>query len=403
MAKRKKRRGNGEGGYKFHEKRNKWIINYTIGRDPKTGKQKRKTASFDTEEEAIKGLRKALYERDFGLIKTTSNLTFGEWITHYIENVKANTAEITTVDNYRSNVNNHVIPALGRIKLSDLTYEHLEMFYGDLYDHGHLKEDRGLSPSTVQRIHVIISMALSHAVKTRKISVNVAREVERRKCEKFETFPYSADELYKMLQVTKDDRFYAAYVVSAMTGLRRGEVLGLRWSDIDLDAKYLKVRKSVAHIKENKNDKKRKLVLKNTKTAKSKRTVPIDDFVVAVLKEHRTKQKANGLSIGCVNYNSENMVFCDQDGNYVNPNTYSGDFRATLKAHGLRHVRLHDLRHTYATLLLKLGVGHEKIRDLLGHSTVVTTLDIYAHVDMDDLREAVSLLSQVMDKKRNMG
>ncbi len=345
MAKRKRRRGNGEGGINYNEKRDKWIINYTVGRDPKTGKLRRKTKSFDKKEDAELALRKALYERDFGLFKEESEITLGDWMTYFIEDVRSNKLADSTLDNYRGNVRNHIIPAIGHIKLKELRHHHLQKFYKMLYEKGRVDGQGGLNPHTVQRIHVIIGTALRHAVRTGIITMNIAPDVERKKGEKFKTNPYTVDELYEMLQVTKDDRLYAAYVVSAMTGLRRGEVLGLRWFDIDMDAKYLKVEKSLGQYRLKKGDKKLALRLKPPKTPKSNRTVPIDDFVIAVLRDHKRKQQEYAMSVGREGFNPEQMVFCDEEGHYVNPNTYSGDFRATLKAHGLRHVRLHDLRH----------------------------------------------------------
>lgn len=396
-----KRRGNGKGGVNYNKDRGKYIINYTLGRDPKTGSIIRKTKSYETKEEAELALQKVLYERDHGIMKNESNITFGEWIDYWLEEVRSNKLSGTTLDNYRSNIRNHIIPGIGHIKLKDLRPKHLQVFYNHLYENGRRDGNGGLSPQTVQRIHVMIGSALKHALRNELVITNVATVVERRKGKKFRTKPYTIDELFELLRVTKGDRFYPAYVISSMTGMRRGEVLALKWQDIDFEEKTIKVERSLSIYRENKDVDTLKLELKPPKTEQSERTIPIDDFVVKTLKDHKKKQAEISMKIGRDGYNPEMLIFCDEQGEYVNPNTYSNDFRSTLKENGLRHVRLHDLRHTYATLLLKYGVGHEKIRDLLGHSTIVTTLDIYAHVDIDDLKVATSLLSKAMSDKRS--
>lgn len=397
---KKRRRGNGKGGVNYNPHRDKYIINYTLGRDPKTGNLIRKTKSFEKKEEAELALQKILYERDHGIMKNESNITFGEWIEYWLENVRSNVLSGTTLDNYRSNIRNHVIPEVGHIKLKDLRPKHLQVFYNHLYENGRKDGKGGLSPKTVQRIHVMIGSALKHALRNDLVLTNVAAVVERRKGKKFKSKPYTIDELYELLRVTKDDRFYAAYVISAMTGMRRGEVLALKWDDVDFNERTVSVERSLAVYRDQKDENHLTLELKAPKTEQSERIIPIDDFVIQALKEHKKKQLEISIKVGRDRYNPLGLVFCDEQGGLVHPNTYSNDFRSTLKQNGLRHVRLHDLRHTYATLLLKLGVNHEKIRDLLGHSTITTTLDIYAHVDLDDLKEATSLLSQAMDKKR---
>lgn len=382
-----KTRANGTGSIYFDKRYNIYRVQYTIGRDPKTGKYLRKSFRCNSQEEAEERLSKILVKLRAGQYPFDSEIQLKDWLKIWIEEYKVNELEKTTLDNYKTNIKNHIEPHLGRRRLSEISTRDIQLFYNFLYDHGRADGEGGLDPRTVQRIHVILSSALKHAMRHDLIVKNPAQFTVRRKVKRYSINPYNLEELKDFLLKTKDDRMYAAYVLSALTGLRRSEILALKWEDIDLERKEIQISKSLSMVKESENDTKRMYEIKDTKTESSIRIVSFDQFVKKVLERHCRMQ--NEIM-------ETEIVFSRPDGRYINPSSYTYEFISSIEKHGLRRIRLHDLRHTYATLLLESGVHHNFVKDMLGHSTIVTTLDIYTHVNRSELHKASSKLEEAL-------
>lgn len=250
-------------------------------------------------------------------------------------------------------VDKHVVPALGNVKLSKLTPAHLQGFYRS-------KLDAGLSPRTVQYLHVVLHRALKQALRWGLVTRNVAEAVDPPKVHKKEVTPLSPEQARAFLEAARGDRLEALYVLAVHTGMRQGELLSLRWEDVDLEAGVLRVR--------------------GTKTARSRRTVKLSQTALDALTSHLTRQLEEIDRVGSM-WQENSLVFATEIGTPLNRhNLVNRSFKPLLLRAGLPHIRFHDLRHTCATILLSKGVHAKFVQELLGHATIAITLDTYSHV-----------------------
>jgi integrase len=187
-----------------------------------------------------------------------------------------------------------------------------------------------------------------------------------------ESITWTADQLRSFLEGTRGSRYWAAYLLLATTGLRRGEALGLRWSDLDLDAGRASIRQTVIAIRHT-------VMIGTPKTAKGRRTVTLDSGTVTALREHRRRQAAERLLMGA-GWTDNDLVFCHPDGTMLHPERFSRGFLETVARIGLPRIRLHDLRHGWATLALQAGIHPKVVQERLGHANIAITLDTYSHV-----------------------
>jgi integrase len=191
------------------------------------------------------------------------------------------------------------------------------------------------------------------------------------------------------------ERLGVAIVLACGTGLRRGELLGLRWQDVDLSQALLQVRQALARLYAPQAGKKTQLVMQAPKTAQSRRTIPLPAVCVQALRQHRARQAEEKLTLGPA-YRDQGLVFCQEDGTPLNPAAVNRCFTRALRRAGLPHLRLHDLRHTFATWMLELGESPKTVQTLLGHSTVAITLDLYSHVSLELEKKAVTRLNAAL-------
>jgi len=339
-----KRRGNGQGCITKNKRTGRYNCTYTVSYNPKTKKSKRRTFTVDTYEEAVRRLAEVIQEIKEGKYKIEADMKFKDWMAYWLDECKVNTIEKTTLDNYRSVIRNHIVPYLGNYRLKEISVKELQQFYNYLYEEGRDDGTGGLNPRSVQRIHTIINSALKHAVRCEILNKNVATYVVKRKMKKFEIDPFSVDELRSFLDVARDEELYDLFVTSALTGLRRGEVLALTWGDIDFEGRKIHVKYSISHTKKE-GEKSRVIELKDTKTESSRRVVPIGGLVLDVFRQRKKKQLEMSLEYGRESYNPNNLVFAERDGNFINPSKFTNHFREAIKKHKFRHIRLHDLRH----------------------------------------------------------
>ena len=303
-----------------------------------------------------------------GILVDDKNLTVSEYLDRFLEDVQRGSVRETTYSRDKYLITDHVKPALGRMKLKNLNAMRLQHLYRE-------KVDGGLSPSTVQKIHHVLHKALSQAVRWDLIARNPADAVKATRPAPEEMRPLSAEETRRLLDDAEGDRLEALYVLAATTGMRRGELLGLKWSDIDLENSRLSIRRTLTRT-----DNGKRVALGEPKTKGSRRTVRLTPRVVEALRSHRAKQAEEKLRVGGL-YQDHGLVFAGEGGGLINPsNLRQRSFAPLLERAGLPQITFHDLRHTCASLLFQRNVHPKFVQELLGHASVAITLDTYSHM-----------------------
>ena len=332
---------------------------------------------------SMEKLQKAIEQNvgiDYGRSKT---YTVGNWLEVWYENYAKIKMRPSTYLTYHGYIENHIKPQLGKIPLNDLTTLHLQQFYKKLLAEGRVerieaqKQPKGLSAKTVRNIHQIIFSALKLAVEQRLIARNPADGCALPKAERKEMQTLPVEQLTSFLREAKDSGVFALYYIDLTTGLRRGELLGLKWSDIDLEKGDLRVRRQIGRIDG-------KIIEMPLKTKNAYRTLPLSADAISVLMQQRRKTG-----------NSE-WVFPSPTGGPMSPDSVLHMLHRVLKRAGLPKVRFHDLRHTFATLALQNGVDIKTVSGMLGHFSAGFTLDTYAHVTTSAKREAAKTMGNIL-------
>lgn len=293
------------------------------------------------------------------------------------------TVRPTTAASYRNMLEGHVVPRIGHVRLTKLSGLDLSAVYGALLAAGYRKgkASRGLSPTSVRYVHRIVAHALADAVRWGFLARNPADQVDPPRKADREMATWTAGEVRRFLDAVAFDRLAAMWVVLCTTGMRRGEVLGLRWEDIDLSAGRIAVRRSLVEVDGY------KLHFSEPKTARGRRSVRLDTRTVTALSYHRRRQAEERLAAG-IGGRAE-LVFTRPDGALLQPQHVTQAFESLLRRAGVPQIRLHDLRHTSATLALAAGIHPKAVSERLGHSTIQLTLDCYSHV-IEGIHEAAA-------------
>jgi integrase len=357
------------------------------GRDPETGKRRQKWhRAGTTKAEAEKELRRIVTTLDNGTYvapKSASVADFlqNEWLPSLASRLRPSTIALHTI-----NAETYLIPSVGYLKLQALSPAHLNKLYGALGETGR-KDGSGLGPAAVKNVHKTIRRALADALKWGLVARNVAdlAEPPRQIAPQIET--WTSDDLRTFLEGASEDRHYAAWLLAASTGMRRGEILGLKWSDVDLTRGRLTIRRALVLAKNIPT-------WSEPKTPRSRRSVPLTQDVTAALKTHKAAQAQERLKAGAA-YDDQGLVFCNEDGTLLRPDTFRKRFRKLVVDAGVPPLKLHGLRHTWATIALQVGIHPKVVSEILGHSSISITLDTYSHVIPaleEDAAERVSAL-----------
>ena len=355
------RRGNGEGTI-TRRRDGRWEGRYVV--HTKDG-PKRKVLYGRTRAEVAEKLAKAISDRSGGLVFDAGTLTLSDYLDRWLADSVRDTVRQRTYERYEQVARVHIKPTLGRMKLAGLTPAHVRGLYRE-------KLDAGLSARTVQYVHVTLHKALKDAVADGLIPRNVTEGIKAPRPKKKEINPLSPDQVRVFLEAVRGDRFEALYVLAVHAGLREGELLGLRWEDADLEAGTLQVRRTLSETRTGH-------VFEAPKNGKGRR-VKLTAGAVEALRRHRAAQNAERLKAGPL-WEDNGLLFPSQRGTtMMGTNLIRRHFKPALKRAGLPTVRLHDLRHTCATLLLGRGVHPKFVQELLGHATISITLDTYSHV-----------------------
>ena len=357
-----RKRGNGEGSI-TKRKDGRWMARYTVHtvKGPK-----RRHVYGKTRKEAADKLAKALSDRTEGIVYNNENMTVGEYLDVWLKSSVRGSIRQSTYDRDAYLVENHVKPALGRIKLKNLSSAHVQGFYQD-------RLDVGLSASTVHKVHTIVHKALARAVAWQMVPRNVTDAVEPPRPAPREMCPLSPAEARKLLDAAQGDRLEALYVLAVTTGMRQGELLALKWQDVDLGNATVSIRRTLTRSGG-------RYTLGEPKTKKSRRSIHLTPRAADVLEQHLERQLSDIQMLGD-NYADQGLVFSTDTGTPFNPsNVRQRSFAPLLRKANIPHMRFHDLRHTCATLLLGKGTHPKFVQELLGHATVAITLDTYSHV-----------------------
>ena len=355
-----RKRGNGEGSI-YRRKDGRWVGQYLVytSEGPKY-----RYIYGKTRQDVSKKLTKAMADRDGGITFDAGTLTVSEYLDRWMKDSVRGTVRLSTVERHEINVRVHINPALGQVKLKSLTPAHVRALHRE-------KLDGGSSPATVRKIHSTLHKALAQAVADGLIPRNAA-DVKAPRPAPDEMRPLSESEARTFLEVASEERFEALYVLAITTGLRRGELLGLRWDDADLEKGTLRVGRSL--VREG-----GRYTLGDTKTKRGRRQVNLTPRTVNTLRAHRKRQLEERVRLAGL-YEDQGLIFATSAGTPIQPeNLVKRSFKPLLKKAGLPEIRFHDLRHTCATLLLGRGVHPKMVQELLGHATIAMTLDTYSH------------------------
>ena len=377
-----KRRANGEGSIRKRPD-GRWEGRYTAGRDPETGKTVYKNVLGKTQAEVKVKLKQAIQESTEVDALKAAQYTVGQWMDVWFENYAKIKVRPSSHQTYRGYIDNHIKPNIGKIPLGKLTTLELQKLYKKLLSRGRVDrieakgQPKGLSPKTVRNIHQVISSAMDFAKAQKLIAVNPTDGCALPKLEHREMKTLPVEQLASFLREAKESGVFEMYYIELATGLRRGELLGLKWEDLDLEQGTLRVQRQVSRING-------EVVEAPLKTKNSYRTISLGTDAVGILKEQRKK---------C---GSSEYVFPSPTGGPISPDSVIQMLHRVLKRAGLPKVRFHDLRHTFATVALQNGVDIKTVSGMLGHYSAGFTLDTYAHVTTQAQREAAKTMGSVL-------
>ena len=362
-----------------------WGYRIDAGLDPSNGKRRQLSKQgFRNKRDAETALNAVLKGLEDGSTPRRSTTTLGDFLDEWLD-VQRQRIRPTTWHGYEMAVE-RIKRHLGKAKLQALSPLQIEKFYSMLLDSGR-SGGGALAAKTVRNTHVVLRKALADAERLELVHRNAAGTAKAPSVQRPEHITWSTDELKEFLSSIRGDRLYAAFVLLATTGMRRGEVLGLRWGDLDFDAGQLAVAHTITTAGFG------PLVSGPPKTPRSRRHVFLDDATLAILREHRQRQGEDRLAAGPAWDADNDLVFRDELGGAIHPDWFSNEFWRLLRKVGIKRIRLHDLRHTYATLALKAGMHPKIVSERLGHATVGVTLDLYSHVTPSIARDAADVVA----------
>jgi integrase len=366
-----------------------WSYVLYLGRDQDGKKRQKWVGGFRTRRDAEEALTQSLDRVRTGTWADPGRITVAEYLEQWLDGIRPSLRPKTTAS-YEDALRGWVIPRVGSVRLVGLTAPRLRALYGELLESGRRNGSGGLSPRSVQYAHRIVSHALKDAVDHGLLVRNPASLVKPPRVPKPPMRVWSADEARRFLTAVADDRLCALWTLLLTTGLRRGEVLGLRWEDVDLKRGRLAVRQTVVAIGYD-------VDVSEPKTTTGRRSVSLDPTTVAALKAHRRRQ-AEELLRAELGAGESELVFTTEDGSMIHPDRISKVFAQLIEQHELPTIRLHDLRHTAATLALTAGVHPKVVQERLGHANITITLDTYSHVLQGLQEDAAAKVAELVFK-----
>lgn len=372
-----------------------WYVVVDLGRDANDKRRQKWHGGYRTRKEAEVARAKIVGDLHGGTYTEPTRLRLREWVTEKWLPTVATQVKPSTFESYRRNIEQHVLPELGSRLIRDIGPAQLNSLYAELLSSGRRNGPGGLSPKTVRYIHTIVHKSLADALDAGLVATNVAERAKPprpRATSPTELRFWLPDQLRDFLGFVAGHRLEAAWNLSAMTGMRRGEVLGLRWQDVDLDAQRVHVRQAVVSVAY-------ELIISTPKNHRA-RVIDLDEGTVEHLRLHRKRQLAERAEWGS-DYEDSDLVFCKENGEPLHPQTFSQMFERLIAKMDLPRIRLHDLRHTHATIALRAGVPSKVIGERLGHDDPAFTLKQYAHVIPGMQADAAQTIASLVRDERN--
>lgn len=357
------RRGHGEGSIYQRESDDRWCATVDLGYV--NGKRRRKAIYGKTRKEVADKLKKALHDQQQGLPVAVERQTVAQFLTRWLADVVRPTTRPKTHAGYAQLVRLYIVPAFGHLQLARLEPQHVQALMN-------AKLQDGLSPRTVLYIRAVLRRALGQALKWGLVGRNVATLVDPPRAQQPRMTTLTPEQGRALLEAARGDRLEALYRVALSLGLRKGEALALRWEDIDLDGRTVRVARSLQRVGG-------RLQFAEPKTAQSRRILPLPEVLVRALKAHRARQLEERLLAGA-RWQDHGLTFPSGIGTPLEPRNLTRSFKALLTRAGLPDVRFHDLRHSCASLLVAQGHHPRVVMETLGHSQISLTMNTYSHV-----------------------
>lgn len=366
-------------------KHGKWYIRYELGRVDGVRKQKKEACPGMTRKEAEAKLHRIELELESGVYADPGTTTVGELMQRWLEHFAEQNHAPKTLNEDEKRIAAHILPELGHLKLRELRPTHIQDFYTRKYRNGRLDGNGGLSPQTIKHLHNALHSALKQAVRWQLIAHNPAERVTPPKIVRGNVNTLGLEHVGALLAAARRTQVFMPMVIALTTGMRRGEILGLSWNDIDLDTRTLTVRRSLEQVGKTVTE-------KLPKTASSYRQIRLPMLAVRALSMHRAEQmKMSEVAGG----GGDGWVCAHPDGTPLQPDSVTTNHRRVLRRSGIPHCRFHDLRHTVVTLLTEAGVPIHVVAELLGHSSVATTQGVYGHVLPRQRKQAADALDLI--------
>jgi integrase len=367
--------------YSKREKKDMYYFRITLGKDSNGKRIQPMTRGFHTEREAKKALREAQAMADKGKYILSTKTSYGEYLREWF-GIRQSKLGSQTVANHSLNINRHIIPLIGHIQLTELNVHHIEKFLGKL-------REKGLAEATIKKILSIVSSSLISATRKDMIQKNPAAFADNKpKIKRKQVDVWDEFEVKRFLDFVSraNTRYYTALHLAIATGMRQGEILGLRWQDVDLSRKLISVKQTLSHDGKE---------FGPPKTESSIRSISIDDRTVEVLEQQRSfilleKQRNQAV------YVDHDLVNCTNVGTPCNPRDLDKVWNRLRNKAGMKKITFHDLRHTHASLLLKNNVHPKVVSERLGHSSIQITLDLYSHLFSNMQEDAATGLGKLL-------
>lgn len=366
---------------------NHWELRWYIGLDPITRAKRYETktvvGSYETAKNELNKVMESLENDSAG---GDSDMLVGDYLKGWLKDFMAGSLARTTYARYEEILTLNLIPGLGKIPLKALNPLQIQHYYSEELAHGRRSRIGGLSKRTVLSFHRLLHCALEKAVDLELISKNPADKVTPPRPDDFSPTVFDSKKLAKLIESLKGSRYEVPCVLAATTGMRRGEVMGLQWQDVDFENKELHVQHSLEETKKG-------IRLKDTKTKGSHRVIPLGEIALSTLHEEQQRQNEMKKLLG-EKYPESKFVCVEKDGSVISPKRLSSWYTRFLKNVGLGHARMHDLRHSGATVLLNANVPAPIVSRYLGHTSIQTTVDLYGHIMSNGSRTGVEKVDQ---------